>query len=314
MPKRPRCLLARVAILSSAALLLAGCAAGLPSGGAVAAGTYSQSVDTGVSRHFLVHVPEGYDPGRPLPLVIAVHGAFDSAEQLEQVTGLSALADRAGFVVAYPNGLGLLGFLRHWNAGFCCAKAKHDGWDDTGFLLKLIDDLSGRLAIDRDRVALVGFSNGGMLAYRFAAEHPGRIAALAVAGAAIGGQESEEPAMATIPDPMGPLPVLIMHARDDDSIPFAGGPSPRHPEISYLGPVDAAALFVRVNRCAGEPERRELPGHEIRRWGGCAAGSEVVFAVNDSGGHAWPRRRADRGGFEATELVADFLGRWLADR
>jgi len=42
-------------------------------------------------------------------------------------TGWSDLADREGFVVLYPEGIGLLGYLQHWNAGHCCGRARSPG-------------------------------------------------------------------------------------------------------------------------------------------------------------------------------------------
>mgnify|MGYP002409784796 FL=1 len=302
--------LARAAF-ATFALPLAGCAASLPKSGAIASATYSQSLETDVSRHLLVHVPEGYDRAKPYPLVIALHGAFDSAEKLEEITGFSALADREGFVVAYPNGIGLLGFLRHWNVGFCCGKAKHDGWDDVGFLVKAIDDLAARLSIDRERVALVGFSNGGMLAYRFAAEHRDKVAALVAVSAAFGAQEDEEPAMRGYAIPAPPLPALVIHARDDASVPFDGGPSPRRPKIRYLGPKDAVAHLARLAGCAQVPEEEQHSGYALHRWPGCAPGSEVALIEIDDGGPVWPRRREAGSGLDATEAAWSFLSRWL---
>ncbi|MGI5863331.1 MAG: alpha/beta hydrolase family esterase [Myxococcales bacterium] len=298
-------------VFAAFALLLAGCAASLPKSGAIAPATYSQSLETDVSRHYLVHVPKGYDPARSYPLVIALHGAFDSAELLEETTGFSELADREGFVVAYPNGIGLLGFLRHWNAGFCCGKAKYDGWDDVGFLVELIDDLAARLSIDKKRVALVGFSNGGMLAYRFAAEHREKVAAIVAVSAAFGAQEDEEPEMRSFAIPEPPLPTLVIHARDDSSIPLDGGQSPRRPEIRYLGPKDAVAHFVQLAGCGQEPKEERQRGYVVRTWSGCAPGGEVALFEIDEGGHAWPRRREDGSGVDATEAAWSFLSRWL---
>ena len=94
------------------------------------------------TRSYRNHLRTLRNNERPLPLVLVLHGAFGSAREIEQVSGFSELADREGFVVVYPNGIGLFRLLRHWNAGFCCGRAMRAGWDDMGFLLKLLETLS----------------------------------------------------------------------------------------------------------------------------------------------------------------------------
>ena len=94
-----------------------------------------------------------------MPLVVVIHGAFDTAEGMEKITRFSQLADREGFMVLYPNGMGLLGFRQHWNAGHCCGKADNDQVDDVGFVAATIEDVCVRFKVDRNRIYMVGFSN-----------------------------------------------------------------------------------------------------------------------------------------------------------
>jgi len=80
---------------------------------------------------------------------------------MENWSGWSQLADREGFIVIYPEGIGLLGFLQHWNAGHCCGKAAEDDWDDVAFIEAAINGVSIQYEIDKHRIYMVGFSNGG---------------------------------------------------------------------------------------------------------------------------------------------------------
>lgn len=59
-------------------------------------------------RSFLLHVPPQAAAGRPLPLVVGLHGGGGSHATFAAKTGFSALADREGFLVAYPDGSGRL--------------------------------------------------------------------------------------------------------------------------------------------------------------------------------------------------------------
>ena len=58
-----------------------------------------------------------------------------------------------------------------------------DHIDDVGYLESVIDAVGNLYPVDRSRVFLTGHSNGGMMTYRFACEHPELIAgAASVAG------------------------------------------------------------------------------------------------------------------------------------
>ena len=72
----------------------------------------------GLERTFLVHLPPGYDDSATYPLVIAMHGGFGSAMNLQNQSQLSLKADQEGFIVVYPEGVqgGILN-IRTWNGG-----------------------------------------------------------------------------------------------------------------------------------------------------------------------------------------------------
>ncbi len=105
------------------AVSLINCTASLPKDVPPGPKTYKNKVAMRVMlsrRSYMVHIPPNLDPLRPLPLVVAIHGAFETAKDMEKRSGFSNLADKEGFVVVYPNGIGLFGLLQHWNAGHCC--------------------------------------------------------------------------------------------------------------------------------------------------------------------------------------------------
>eukprot|EP01043_Picozoa_sp_COSAG02_P014007 COSAG02_NODE_569_length_20206_cov_5.631223_10_plen_372_part_00 len=74
------------------------------------------------NRTYRLHLPRGYEPHHPAPLVLAFHGFKNTAADEEQSVGLSALSDSEGFIVVYPEGEdGCLAqpSWRSWNAGGC---------------------------------------------------------------------------------------------------------------------------------------------------------------------------------------------------
>jgi polyhydroxybutyrate depolymerase len=301
--------------------LAAGCTASLPRGLVTGPRTYAGSVDivaNGSRRSYLVHVPAGYTHENPMPLVVVIHGAFDTAEGIERISGFSRLSDREGFVVLYPNGIGILGFLQHWNAGHCCGKAAEDGVDDVGFVAAAIEDVCTRLKIDRKRVFMTGFSNGGMLTYRFAAERGEILAAAAPMAASIGGRASAEVPLWRIPEPVRPLPLLVIHGLADDDVRYEGGASlHRGGERTYLSVEESVRFWVGRNGCRPEPAGRELFAGRVlqKSWSGCPDGAEVSLYLIRDWGHVWPGGELTRAlapedplrGFDAAGLVWDFF-------
>jgi len=274
--------------------LMAGCTMTLPKHNIIGPKTYKNSMDIhigGTRRSYLVHIPSGYDPQKPLPLVVVIHGAFDTAKGIEKFSGFSNLADRENFVVLYPNGMGIFGFLQHWNAGHCCGKAADDNWDDVGFVAAAIEDVRARLKIDSSRIYMVGFSNGGMLTYRFAAERGDLLAAAAPMAASIGGKPSHDAPEWRIPEPVQPLSMIIIHGLADDDITYEGGIS-RHRggTRTYWSVEESVKFWVKQNGCnprAASTHLNEGSVH-LKSWGICRNDTEVALYLIKDWGHVWP--------------------------
>ncbi|HEX5878211.1 MAG TPA: hypothetical protein VF468_07815, partial [Actinomycetota bacterium] len=87
-------------------------------------------VSAGASRRgYRVHVPAGYRPGRAVPAVLLLHGNGGGAADLDDVSGLSELADRRGFLAVYPQGLSVGAGRPFWAA----AGRVEGGVDDLRF-------------------------------------------------------------------------------------------------------------------------------------------------------------------------------------
>lgn len=98
------------------------------------------------------------------PLIMVLHGSAMNGGMMRIASGyeFDRLADERGFAVVYPHG-----FMGHWND--CRNKAifaaKRENVDDMGFLQALIDQMMQEHDIDPSRVFLVGYSNGGHMAF-----------------------------------------------------------------------------------------------------------------------------------------------------
>jgi poly(3-hydroxybutyrate) depolymerase len=138
--------------------------------------------------------------------VVALHSAAHDAAYMESITGLIPYADEHGFDVAFGQGIG-----GTWNAGGCCGDPSID---DLGYLEDLVQSVAGLTPVDRSRVYLIGFSNGGMMAYRAICQLPGTFAAAGiVAGALLQGFDC------TNTD----VHAYLIHGVADRTVPVDGG-------------------------------------------------------------------------------------------
>ncbi len=248
-------------------------------------GDHTRTLDIGeLTRRYLIHIPEAYDPSMPAPVVLALHGAAMNGSMMASFSGLNQTSDEEGFIVVYPSGTGIEPLLT-WNAGaFKGAFAKSMA-DDVAFVGKLLDDLATVVAVDTKRVYACGLSNGGMMCYRLAAEMSDRIAAIAPVAGTIAIDESK---------PKRSVPVIHFHGLKDKIVPFQI-PKGRLPSfITLKGVEDSIQTWVALNQCDENPKTDTLSkGSDsmqvIRKvYGGGKNGAEVVLIVIDEGGHTWP--------------------------
>ncbi|HTA39782.1 MAG TPA: hypothetical protein VK760_11925, partial [Candidatus Acidoferrales bacterium] len=116
------------AVLAALSISGASCAKAAP-------GDAGESITVnGVSRTYVLHVPDGLIG--PAPLVLSFHGHGGDGASQARLTGFDALSDRDRFIVAYPDGID-----RAWNDG---RPVNAKGPDDLGFAAALVDDLKHR--------------------------------------------------------------------------------------------------------------------------------------------------------------------------
>ena len=125
----------------------------------------------GLTRSYLLHVPTGYDGHAPVPLVVDLHGLGSNALQQAAISGMGAVADTNGFIVAYPDGVN-----GAWDAGICCG---NPGLDDVGFVRAVVAAVEAEFSIDPARVYATGLSNGGAMSQRLACDAADLFAAAA---------------------------------------------------------------------------------------------------------------------------------------
>jgi polyhydroxybutyrate depolymerase len=192
--------------LAGALLSLAGLATAAP------AGDRPITVQVGErTRTCLVHLPPAYDGTRALPLVIAIHGSGGTGQGMAGLTGFNGMADRHGFIAAYPDGI--VAKQHTWNSLYGRVPGGQgitaDDVDDVAFLRTLIDALHDSYHTDPSRVFICGHSAGAYMSYRMAMELPDRIAAAGIVNGSLGIKSRDGvPSVPDIPGPAGPVSVI----------------------------------------------------------------------------------------------------------
>jgi polyhydroxybutyrate depolymerase len=255
----------------------------------------------GRARTYSVHLPPNYDGATPLPVVFVLHGATESPEGVEKLSGMSAEADQENFIAVYPRGTGEHNPARMptWNSGACCGYAQDHQVDDVAFINALIDKLEHDYAVDTKRIFATGISNGGMMSYRLACELADKIAAVAPV----------EGAQDLTCKPSTAVSVIVFHGTADLLVPFDGGSTPFQigSKRTDASVADTVAFWVKEDGCSAKPTHIETKKLHTDLYSGCADGTGVELYAIQGGRHMWPGTPLSGNSVPATDLMWKFF-------
>ena len=168
-------------------------------------------VHDGISREYVLYIPNSYNGTSAVPVLFNFHGFGGSASDYMQEADMRSLAEAETFILIYPQGSCLDG-LSHWNACPLGPDNKSNA-DDFGFIESMITEISSQYNVDMERIYAAGYSNGGMMAYGLANYKSDLIAAVA----------SVSGAMLDCTGPTShPMPVVHLHGTSDGVLPYNG--------------------------------------------------------------------------------------------
>ncbi|MEM7706437.1 MAG: prolyl oligopeptidase family serine peptidase [Pseudomonadota bacterium] len=214
----------------------------------------------GQTRLYDLYVPPT-SGGGALPLVIDFHYVLWSTGEYRSRFGFNPAFHSSDLVTAFPHsGTG-------WNSGLGAA-----GRDDVGFVLAMIDEIARQTPIDQDRIYIMGFSDGGEMAYRLLCEAPDRFAAAATIAAPL---RPEFEIGCRLPRA---IPLMAFRGMTDQLVGFQGGTNSFGE--TTLGANETMNFWRQQNGCQGPITSEDFaPQHSCRVDNSCNVGTEVRLCV-----------------------------------
>jgi len=268
-------------------------------------------------RHYAISVPSTYKHGVAMPLLMWFHGQGDAWPAADTMK-YQSLGEQHGFLTVYPRGYGdwhgkdRAGYIA-WNVGLLdrglgaanrtcfedteptcydsCKQCSRCSWstcvDDVGFIVKLLASLRKEYSIDADHVFATGASNGGMFTHHLAARVPTMFRAMMpIYGLPLFG-------MLAVPSELAGVPILQMHDRGDETIPWAGGMT--SDGWIYESITTTLSVWARVHGCQSSVKLRGVntpfdggnQNFECQEYKHCRQG-RVIQCFFDGQHGAWP--------------------------
>jgi poly(hydroxyalkanoate) depolymerase family esterase len=234
------------------------------------------------TRAYKLYIPSTY-AGEPAPLVVMLHGCKQNPDDFAAGTGMNALAEEQGCLVAYPAQAKNANGSNCWN-WFQPGDQKRDRGEPS-IIAAITQQVMRDYKVDPARVYVAGLSAGGAMAAILASEYPDLYKAAGVhSGLPTGAAQDVASAFAAM-NSGAPLkarsgatvPVIVFHGDRDKTVHPQNG---HHVLAHHAGPQPGAATTEKGKAPNGRSYTRAIH----RNAGGKLTAEH--WTVHGSG-HAW---------------------------
>jgi poly(hydroxyalkanoate) depolymerase family esterase len=287
------------------------------------AGAFTDAVYANAAgqRAYKLYVPAG--PRRPMPLVVMLHGCAQQPADFARGTRMNALAEKHGFLVAYPEQSQQANPQRCWN--WFSALDQQRGKGEPAIIAGITEQVAAEHKVDTRRIYIAGMSAGGAMAVILGNLYPELYAAVGVhSGLPFAAADDLPSALAAMKGdfsrprrPGAALPVIVFHG-DRDSVvhPLNAAEvvaqatsTPTATAFAHVTPATAAAAAPLSKADSGEGNGRAYTRTVHRRADDRVQAEHwVVHGL----GHAWSggdpgASFTDAGGPSASEEMLRFF-------
>lgn len=259
------------------------------------------------SRSYLLYRPQVLPESAPLVLVL--HGYTSEARTIMEYSNFNAIADRHGFIVAYPQGTRDQRGNTFWNVGY----EFHDSStvDDLDFLLQLSAFLVEEHKLSESHTFITGMSNGGDMCYLLACRHSDKFRAAApIAGTMMADYFTDCA-------PASPMPLMAVVGTADSTTRFTGDMANVDEWGAYQSIPYIIDFWVNYSGYKGVqtdtlPNRDPTDGSIVINTQYFNDQQQAYFQYLrvEGGGHDWPGAWGNMD-FSTSEYVWDFFSRHL---
>jgi poly(3-hydroxybutyrate) depolymerase/peptidoglycan/LPS O-acetylase OafA/YrhL len=222
-----------------------------------------------MTRSYTVLTPAKKALPASAPIIMVLSGLNSEQDQEIGRDQLTPYVTAGDAELVYP-----LAYRESWNAIGCCSWAAKAAVNDVGFIQALVKQVDPG---NERPIYLMGYSNGGRLAYTLACQDPLLFDGTAVVKA----------------DPMPwcdiavPQKILQVASTDDTDVPWYTGEKGNFRETPAAQVQNTDLRYT--DQCSAKSVSSRQGNMTLTTWADCADGSSVTFAVYTVGVHSYPR-------------------------
>jgi poly(hydroxyalkanoate) depolymerase family esterase len=181
------------------------------------------------TRGYKLYVPSTYKEGKPVPLVVMLHGCTQDPDDFAAGTRMNGVAEETGCLVAYPCQSQQANSSKCWNWFSAADQQRERG--EPAIIAGIAKQVMADYAVDPARVSIAGLSAGGAMAVVVGALYPELFHAVGVHSGLPFGSASDLPSALQAMQqgakghakPVASPPLIVFHGDKDHTVNAKNG-------------------------------------------------------------------------------------------
>jgi polyhydroxybutyrate depolymerase len=199
-------------------------------------------------RDYLVYTPADYDESQSYSLLLALHPANTTAQDMASMTNFNSLADTYDVLMVFPNSVS-----GRWNS------SEEFAFDDVGFISALLDTLIADYSVDDSQVFVLGYSSGGLMTMKLRCALADRLTGIISYAAPMTFAIASDCLSAD------PVSAFVIHGTVDEVFPYGGQASVSNGELSgTFSAVQTIGFLASLNGCESQAQTKDISAENTR--------------------------------------------------